>query len=1489
MPPSDPLNSKLYLDWVRQFDPGATADADELVDLLIAGFRKASKPGAFVDEIGWRAKRLPERHRPWLWDMVGHWLSANAPASHRDTRYRTAAVSAYGRARAAEREHSLPVLVDYHRENTLLFARAGALPVNEVAVYQGWLSTLGSPHDAHHEFVRLLVALAEGGAALGADLHRRVRASAKAAGLGTEEDARVLRDVLGACTSQRVPDGLLEGAAKVFAHAKPDDAAPLLELFPATTTDGAALIRMLDAVGAIDALADGGLTPRAGLADWISRFFFTYCHIEVPYGGVTAQQMPPELFDMIERIRPRLKESGRPVAMTHGRFGHVHLDADLADALLAAGVGVVGPSHGGIQFWGNKSRRDLIALAADPVLGPKLEGIVHSDRETRSTAIARLPANPGIAWSVHTRIIALIERVAGGGLLDAEQALTTLDGLLDLPTAQALDGIEEALAVLDGTGPLLRTLRAGLPNEFHWPAWEAARAELGRVRGMTATWPLLTLYSTDRAVVIGPHGTVDRTEFTLPADTHSHVVFYAAGDFLVGHSAAKWYAEQAFWTSKPGESFSPTEFYGMAGWRGTYSGGLGYQFATPDGRHDGQRILRSGDRHGVGEYRYQISDGTRVWSLEGYRDGLEFWAEIDPATGVRAELGSPPEFFTDFPIPTGKHLVNDLQSYARLPSDVGSTPLGSTAGMTGFRILRDRRERTNYVLEGIDGRRATHPGGVLSNSPWGIVRYPEGGADLLMTYGSPPSTAEFTAIRAHHNESPLWEVPTEPQRASAFPPPAFWHFLTPRDAAGSRALRDLDETTVRALLTDTVVPSDITDPGLAADVREQANRARRLVEARERISQRVATIRSGALVTPPRTAPDSELLPALLGLLDQPGNTRPTVQPATITALAADGRFLAGDIDETLRRMSPPAPPIDWTPLLGSIDAVAWRAINSRTPDAQRAALTALLSTWAAQPFAQPGEWRMGFTSLDGGDHTLRYGQTFLQPAAAAQPSDAADSRTVTITRDDAARLRQLLDLLDRNGPRTPGEPAVQLFIERTGAREAIARLVLDGLPRRCHFGGGFSDMYDAHRKMLRTKPYRADREVAELAERLTKQLGWAGRRRLLASGMPEDVRELWTAEGDLAAAERMAATWNELVGRRIHVPEDVTAELAAVTGLGTGFALALSHPSASDLATEDMRCVLIPDQYEHLQVYRRDPLRRLNYGRWNPHRELATALAWALTERPVADPGVSGIGDLYLRLQDRLRAPDLLISLGWIDHAPELFGPDAYAAAPTGRVVFDNGLVISDAADPYHTVFLRPAGLFDRDLLARTLRTCADHGLDKLTSAIHREEVLTTGLARMLERARTTPVAPGQFEADPRQSVPELVEQVSATTATTPDAAALYLQLLTLARPTDRTVRRWNHWTPARHKKAQAQLVERGLVVTEQRARAGRTAFIPGPWSEQASQPHLPVETSKLSPHLAEFHGDLTGNGIRGPFSSILPPRPLHEMFLDAWASRNK
>ncbi|WP_158103229.1 hypothetical protein, partial [Streptomyces tricolor] len=60
--------------------------------------------------------------------------------------------------------------------------------------------------------------------------------------------------------------------------------------------------------------------------------------------------------------------------------------------------------------------------------------------------------------------------------------------------------------------------------------------------------------------------------------------------------------------------------------------------------------------------------------------------------------------------------------------------------------------------------------------------------------------------------------------------------------------------------------------------------------------------------------------------------------------------------------------------------------------------------------------------------------------------------------------------------------------------------------------------------------------------------------------------------------------------------------------------------------------------------------------------------------------------------------------------------------------------------------------------------------------------------------------------------------------------------------------------------------------------AGAGRTAFAHDTW-ETLDAPHLPVEAGKLSMHGAVR----AGKGVSGPFTRLLSPVPLHELFARA------
>ena len=86
--------------------------------------------------------------------------------------------------------------------------------------------------------------------------------------------------------------------------------------------------------------------------------------------------------------------------------------------------------------------------------------------------------------------------------------------------------------------------------------------------------------------------------------------------------------------------------------------------------------------------------------------------------------------------------------------------------------------------------------------------------------------------------------------------------------------------------------------------------------------------------------------------------------------------------------------------------------------------------------------------------------------------------------------------------------------------------------------------------------------------------------------------------------------------------------------------------------------------------------------------------------------------------------------------------------------------------------------------------------------------------------------------------------------------------------RPTA-TSQRWTGWTPARLKKARAELAATDLVVEAKRERAGRTLFLPGGWLALKT-PHLPIEEWKVPLLL-----DGEDARRRGSPSPCRPPSP--------------
>ncbi|MGQ4271217.1 hypothetical protein [Nocardiopsis changdeensis] len=1550
--PQHASESTLYSDWVRLNDPANEQAAAEFLDKLPQSPRKLAGDLNWIES---RASRvgLPLDHLPWLWDTIGHRLAPQHPRR---------AGAAYTAAREAEARHRLPVSKVHAVENALLFTRYGALPAKEVRLHWDRLTGLFPAEEAYREFLRFLQGWARGQDGLPADLVTRLRAAAAHAGLGPDEVGRALGRIL----TERAPgagasDRLLDAAVKVFAEHPPEEGAraALVNLFPQATTDGGAWLRLLDSLGLIDDLVDGRIVPAGGYADWLSAFPRRYSQVK-DGRYMKIQPMAPELHALVPRIADRVRAGGGRVRLDAGRWRPT-LDLGFADACLAAGLPVADP--GPRVELRSRISGPLEAVAADPRFARFRPAPKAPAPEPAPKSAPAAPGDvPGLAPETAQALDAHMERLTEGTPLAAEAAVAAVEKMLGHGNALALARAGRYLDGPDLSGPLARALRFGVPAEYTWPAFEEAVAEFAAAEepllGMTSSWPVLTLYGRSLAVAVDHRGVRARVSFTIPAEASRFAVHHVGDDLLVTWHDGDDDADHrsAFWCSDPGRVLTGVRPGDVPSPGGRFSDALGFSFGGDRGRHGGDRLVRPGDPEGVGRSEDLLSDGERLWRHLYVRkaDDPPF-EELDPVDGTPTGVHSRPGFLvgTD----AGKDSRLGRCSLAPLPEGVTDSPLGAVDGVVGFRLREavgegsGKKSRTT-VVEGVDGRRAT-TGQRYTSKSWGVLRMPGGGDGLLVEEWK--SRVRVLRCLTTEGDEPWWEVwclpghdpdgPGDGGGRMLFPPPAFWHFLVPRDAEGSRALRGADAALARGLLDaaggtgDAAAVRDAVArllPGVTDDrlvdgpggIVETVLHAAGVRGRRERATRFLSSIETAKVVAPSATT-DGELGRALHGLT--PLALSKGSGAATLTAVAADGAFLRGDITDATRRVSPPAPPLHWPDLLGRVDAALWRLATTTDEEARRT-LTDLLRTWAGLPFAEPGtRWRRGLARGGALEPLVAAGQAiitgkrvqtswsssvhpapepgeiphprewyyFVQPDSAPAPEEADGVDTVTVGPDRAARIRRLLELLDERGPARAGDAAVRAFVGRTGALEPLTVLVLNGRL-------GLPD--------ARPGGAKARTSLAGEYDRVVRTLGPDGLTRLLGAALPEDPADLWEPDGDVRAAERAAAVWAELVGVRPVLDAEAVALLDKELKLGAQWAETLMDPSSSDFCTRDLNRVIAEDEGPYSnpslfsvsedglpdrKIYHYDPVTCY------PYRVATSLVAWPSARLPVGHPCAAGVPELHRRLVDRMRAPGLLVPVGSYadlgDILP-LLEATGYERLPyrlhrtrdperwIPEILGGPLLVMAAGRTHWGHVYVRPAGFFEpgvyeateKALVARDFKDPEDKA-SLLVELRGLREVCVGSLGRMAARTADTPVPAGGYEADPRLSVPELVEEAAAALDTDADAAALYLQLLTLSRPTDQNVRRWNGWSAARHKKTAARLLETGAVDQGKRPRAGRTLFAQDGWVAPKA-PDLPVEAAKLETHFAVLSDKKV---LVSPTSGQLPIAPLHEMFEAAWRSR--
>jgi hypothetical protein len=269
-------------------------------------------------------------------------------------------------------------------------------------------------------------------------------------------------------------------------------------------------------------------------------------------------------------------------------------------------------------------------------------------------------------------------------------------------------------------------------------------------------------------------------------------------------------------------------------------------------------------------------------------------------------------------------------------------------------------------------------------------------------------------------------------------------------------------------------------------------------------------------------------------------------------------------------------------------------------------------------------------------------------------------------------------------------------------------------------------------------------------------------------------------------------------------------------------------------------------------------------------------------TYLPVGDPRRLAVPRLHAKILTRLANPELLLLGG--TRTPKIEGKPyvapGYQSNPSQHGV-DNGALVVAHGYLYFRPGRTPAT--DTDNLARARDAAELHypmqvfpwsGLYSVWQA-----ALSPGVAALVARAVDTPIPAGGSELDPRQSAPGIVDEVQARHQLDRDAATLYLQLLTLVDCGDAPIRELDGWTQTKHKKAAGALVAAGLVLEQKYPRANRKYVLDSPW-EQLFPPHPAIEQAKLPLYGARMEG----GALAAPLGRLLPLRPVHELFAQAW-----
>lgn len=1414
--------------WALIHEPKKAKAALDVTDAFRQAKRLvAAKPGhakeAF-EKIAKQLQRTAPQFLPSFWEEAGRVVADQASS--------TMAAQCFERARQAERAYKLKTSAEDSDAVFVEFALLGALSAKTLSAYAKELAKSAGGKEAYRRFRAIIIKRALGGMPPYSGMGKDLRALAQAAGarLEAEEDLLVseLVDAPGVGKAPVEFWTTYRDALVRIAKATPEIRARLRAIWPVPRggSDETKLafkgtwLALLGEVGALDDVTD------QGLGAWVSRL--------VKYAGDQ-----PAITDAVRGFVPRLAKLDQAIDVTVDSGWDEAMSIDLAELALAEGVRLVDPAEHArfSMLW---ITVDPVRVAADARYGRKLVDLVarHTgDKEWEP----KFAGKQGFVAARRAWIEAQLASFEAEALHACGQTIDVLENKTTAETFLPFPELHARLSQIDLAGALAAQLRAGIVDELGWPGYESAIASLGDTVQLGGAFPTLCAWNATKAIAFGKDGPIAEHDLVYkPKDHKVESVMYLDGQFLVVLDPRSGWQTVAYWSGSPKRRFEIEDR--LTPW----GGDCATAWTTPDGEVTlGERPFRAGDA--PTGLRAFVATGQAIWPLTDHR-----WK---PMVGE----GTPP-FVGDWAPREGWSIQHDRCVLLPAPEGLVASPLGLRDGLLGLRVReRDQRDDDDWSDEPEECERIDGVTWTGMQEPFALLVLPGDPAPRPLQTASAKNqrflgaTGPGTEIYSTAGEH-LSTVNEHAWAAQGWgvlvPPAAFWDYLTPRDPAGSEALRGISVDAARVILE-----AARTDDATLARTRAAVRSVRPAI-CDAKLVHGIAGIAAYA----------AQLANRLAGIAAERAKEFADTAGATLSGDALLVRKLATAL-ATGRASKIEDFDVDVGKWLKHGRAHAALARSPLATDAERRAARDMVRALAgfgddlshmrlleiSEPddFDSDDDWntlviqpRDGsiFAIHDSNNWALEVSTdgTFRVPAPYTIANETRLSRGL-----GAAWTEAYLALPDE---RTAWDPVIAARIaERADLSIAEATLLYTGAPDRDAYSKDF--LGKQRRELVGLKMGDAD-----AARTLFRDLPDDKLYGVIAAAVPDDPAELATP----AFADRLSDAWRAKHGKRVKIPQDLVtlakkeletddefgAVLTAFAGDDDQWFLKADHRPYADLNSWDQRGLFAAKA-----------------------RELATFIGWLFLQRPVGDPIRASIPRIVATLRGILDDPRTMWTfdslyvedadpkgkarrrqlLDFVNGKPF----DASNAEQTALETRDDGTLLvalyeSTATAAFRTAKLTGRGTERAKQLANLFVDPDDEYSDPPILDVDTALLLRSdGFAALADRVAETDVPVGQYEANPLHSARKLVARVVREHGISEDAAVLYLQTLALAEPTQAKVTLWNGWKPKQYAAAGAELVKKKLVTEGKRERAGRSLFVKGGYAKGRGK-NLPMEEWK-------------------------------------------